>query len=132
MLVDDLDIKGSCDAICNLFYVNYWFRKKISVIELLYLMFISKPMIANSDVDLWRSAILKDCFFSAPQSKKIISKAKQIQQNRRLSNRQTQQKDARQNIINNRRGMQVISNMHVYYSSWHQYAYSLYCSLYIS
>ena len=61
---------------------------------------------------------LKDCFLSALQSKKIISKAKQIQQNRRLSNRQTQQKDARQNIINNRRGMQVIFNMHVYYSSF--------------
>lgn len=43
------------------------------------------------------------------QSKKIISKAKQQQNRQRMNgqNRQTQQKDARQNIVNKRRGMQV-------------------------
>lgn len=50
---------------------------------------------------------LKNKQSNAQKSKQIISKAKQIQQNRRLKNRQTQQKDARQNIINNRRGMQI-------------------------
>ena len=44
------------------------------------------------------------------QTKKIVTEAKKIQQNQQRVNRQTrqkQQKDARQNIINNRRGMQV-------------------------
>jgi len=52
---------------------------------------------------------LKNKQGSLQKSKKIISKAKQVQQNRRpinRQNRQTQQKDARQNIINKRRGMQ--------------------------
>ncbi|XP_068685479.1 uncharacterized protein DDB_G0290301-like [Montipora foliosa] len=43
------------------------------------------------------------------KTKKVISKAKQLQQNRQRvnrQNRQTQQKDARQNILNKRRGMQ--------------------------
>lgn len=50
---------------------------------------------------------LKNKQGSLQKTKKIVSKAKQIQQNRRLlnrQNRQTQQKDARQNIINKRRG----------------------------
>lgn len=43
------------------------------------------------------------------QTKKIITKAKKIQNQQRINRqtRQTQQKDARQNIINKRRGMQV-------------------------
>ena len=43
------------------------------------------------------------------QTKKIITKAKKIQTQQRINRqaRQTQQKDARQNIINKRRGMQV-------------------------
>lgn len=52
------------------------------------------------------------------QSKQIISKAKQLQQNNRLKNRQnrqTQQRDARQNIINNRRGMQVKGHALLYH-----------------
>lgn len=52
---------------------------------------------------------LKNKLGSLQRSKQIISKAKQLQQNNRLKNRQnrqTQQRDARQNIINNRRGMQ--------------------------
>ena len=52
------------------------------------------------------------------QSKQIISKAKQLQQNNRLKNRQnrqTQQRDARQNIINNRRGMQVNGRVLLYH-----------------
>ena len=52
------------------------------------------------------------------QNKKIISKAKQVQQNRQRinrQNRQTQQKDARQNIVNKRRGMQVRAlYIHIY------------------
>ncbi|KAL9965738.1 hypothetical protein ACROYT_G029580 [Oculina patagonica] len=52
---------------------------------------------------------LKNKQGSLQKSKQIISKAKQIQQNNRPKNRlnrQTQQRDARQNIINIRRGMQ--------------------------
>ena len=43
------------------------------------------------------------------QTKKIITKAKKIQTQQRINRqaRQTQQKDARQNIINKRRGVQV-------------------------
>jgi len=51
---------------------------------------------------------LKNKQGSLQRSKQIISKAKKLQQNNRPKNRvnrQTQQRDARQNIINNRRGM---------------------------
>ncbi|KAK2566791.1 hypothetical protein P5673_009472 [Acropora cervicornis] len=55
---------------------------------------------------------LKNKQGSLQKTKKIITKAKKIQNQQRTNRqtRQTQQKDARQNIINKRRGMQGIKN----------------------